>query len=114
MHAAKNSPLPEGTYAIGAGLIIAGLSAYGFQILSARQLTDSGYAALNGLWAMVFVVAPGFFQPLEQEVSRALAHRRALGIGGGPLVKRAALLGGILAGAVAIVSIIFAPKLIDE
>jgi O-antigen/teichoic acid export membrane protein len=114
MHAARNSPLPEGTYAIGAGLIIAGLSAYGFQILSARQLTDSEYAALNGLWAMVFVVAPGFFQPLEQEVSRALAHRRALGIGGGPLVKRAAVLGGILASAVAIVSLIFAPKLIDE
>ena len=43
---------------------------------------------------MVFVVAPGLFQPLEQEVSRALAHRRAAGIGGGPLVKRAAVLGG--------------------
>jgi hypothetical protein len=114
VNAAKRSPLPEGTYAIGAGLVIVGLSAYGFQILAARQLSDSEYAALNGLWAMVFVVAPGFFQPLEQEVSRALAHRRALGIGGGPLVKRAAVLGGILAGAVALLSLIFAPRLIDE
>jgi O-antigen/teichoic acid export membrane protein len=114
VNAARNSPLPEGTYAIGAGLIITGISAYGFQILAARQLTDSGYAALNGLWAIVFVVAPGFFQPLEQEVSRALAHRRALGIGGGPLVKRAALLGAILAGAVGLASLIGAPKLIDE
>jgi O-antigen/teichoic acid export membrane protein len=112
--AAKNSPLPEGTYAIGAGLLIAGISAYGFQILSARQLTDGEYAALNGLWAIVFVVAPGFFQPLEQEVSRALAHRRALGIGGAPLVRRAAILGGILAGAVAAVSLIGAQKLIEE
>ena len=114
VNAAKNSPLPEGTYAIGAGLIITGISAYGFQILAARQLSDTGYAALNGLWAIVFVVAPGFFQPLEQEVSRALAHRRALGIGGGPLVKRAAVLGAILAGAVGLASLIGAPKLIDE
>jgi O-antigen/teichoic acid export membrane protein len=114
VNAAKNSPLPEGTYAIGAGLVIVGVSAYGFQILAARQLSDTQYAALNGLWAMVFVVAPGFFQPLEQEVSRALAHRRALGIGGGPLVKRAAALGGILAGAVALLSLIFAPRLISE
>jgi O-antigen/teichoic acid export membrane protein len=63
---------------------------------------------------MVFVVAPGFFQPLEQEVARALAHRRAQGIGGAPLVKRAAILGGILAAAVALVSIIFAEPLVDE
>jgi hypothetical protein len=92
IEAAKNTPLPEGTYAIGGGLIVVGLSAYGFQILAARGLTDTGYAALNSLWALVFVVAPGFFQPIEQEVSRALAHRRAQGIGGGPLIKRAALL----------------------
>jgi O-antigen/teichoic acid export membrane protein len=114
VNAARNSPLPEGTYAIGAGLVIVGISAYAFQILAARQLSDTEYAALNGLWAIVFVVTPGFFQPLEQEVSRALAHRRALGIGGAPLVKRAAALGGILAGAVALLSLIFAPRLIDE
>jgi O-antigen/teichoic acid export membrane protein len=112
--AAKNAPLPEGTYAIGAGLIVAGLSAYGFQILAARQLSETEYAALNGLWAIVFIVAPGFFQPLEQEVSRALAHRKAQGIGGGPLVRRAAALGGLLAGAVAVVAVVVSPRLIDE
>jgi O-antigen/teichoic acid export membrane protein len=111
---AARKPVPEGTYAIGAGLLIAGLSAYAFQILSYRQLSKVEYNALNGLWVMVFVVAPGFFQPLEQEVARALAHRRAQGIGGAPLVKRAAVLGGILAGAVAIASILGAKPLIDE
>jgi O-antigen/teichoic acid export membrane protein len=114
IEAAKNTPLPEGTYAIGGGLIVVGLSAYGFQILAARGLSDTGYAALNSLWALVFVVAPGFFQPLEQEVSRALAHRRAQGIGGGPLIKRAALLGGILAGSVALISVIASPRLIEN
>jgi O-antigen/teichoic acid export membrane protein len=111
---AARKPVPEGTYAIGAGLLIAGLSAYAFQILSYRQLSKAEYNALNGLWVMVFVVAPGFFQPLEQEVARALAHRRAQGIGGAPLVKRAAVLGGILAGAVGLASIIGAKPLIDE
>ena len=94
--------------------MVAGLTAYGFQILAARQLTSKEYGALNGLWAIVFVVAPGFFQPLEQEVARALAHRKAQGIGGGPLVKRAALLGGFLAVAVAIASIAGSVPLVHE
>jgi O-antigen/teichoic acid export membrane protein len=111
---AARKPVPEGTYAIGAGLLIAGLSAYAFQILSYRELTKQEYNALNGLWVMVFVVAPGFFQPLEQEVARALAHRRAQGIGGAPLVKRAAILGGILAGLVGLACIVGAGPLIDE
>ena len=80
--AAKKLPLPEGTYAVGAGLIILGLTAYGFQILAAKRLSGADYTALNGLWALVFVVTPGLFQPLEQEVGRALVappgarHRR--------------------------------------
>lgn len=111
---AARTNVPEGTWAVGAGLIVAGLSAYGFQILAARQLTSSEYAALNGLWALVFVVTPGFFQPLEQEVARALAHRQAQGIGGGPLVRRAALLGGMLALAVAIASLAASVPLVDN
>ena len=111
---AAKKPVPEGTYAIGAGLIIAGLTAYGFQIMAARQLSPDEYGALNGLWALVFVVTPGFFQPLEQEVSRALAHRRAKGFGGGPLVRRAAVLGGILAGTVAVASLIAGPALVEH
>ena len=50
---------------------------------------------IGGLWPLVFVVAPGCFLPLEQEVGRALAHRRAQGIGGGPIIRRAAPRGGV-------------------
>jgi O-antigen/teichoic acid export membrane protein len=112
--AAKKLPVPEGTWAIGAGLIIAGLSAYAFQILAAKRLSDTDYAALNVLWAIVFVVAPGLFQPLEQEVSRALAARRARGIGGAPLVKRAAHLGGILAIVVIAGAALFHTRIVRE
>src|SRR5439155_11004059 len=102
--AAKKLPVPEGTWAIGAGLIVVGLSAYGFQILAAKRLSNDDFNSLNVLWAMVFVLTPGLFQPLEQEVGRAVSARRARGEGGGPLVRRAALLGGMLAVGVAIVA----------
>src|SRR5262245_916 len=98
---ARKVPVPEGTYAVGAGIAVGGLTGYVFLSLAFRQLTtvDSkvDYTAVFGLWVVLFTITPGFFQPLEQEVGRALAHRRAQGIGGGPLVKRAARLGGALA-----------------
>src|SRR5207342_1682703 len=65
--------VPEGTLAVGAGLMVSGVTTYGFQILAFRGLTKPNYAALNALWVFVFVLAPGVFLPLEQEVGRALA-----------------------------------------
>jgi O-antigen/teichoic acid export membrane protein len=90
IEAARKLPVPEGTYAVGLGLIVSGITAYGFQILAFRGLTKTDYAALNGLWILLFVVSPGFFLPLEQEVGRAVADRRARGIGGGPVIRKAA------------------------
>jgi O-antigen/teichoic acid export membrane protein len=110
---AAKSNVPDGTYAVGAGLLIAGFTAYGFQILANHRLDKVPYAALNSLWAMVFVVTPGLFQPLEQEVARALAHRRAQGIGGGPLVKRAAVLGATLAVGALILAAAFGHPIVD-
>jgi O-antigen/teichoic acid export membrane protein len=112
--AAKKLPVPEGTWAIGAGLIIVGLSAYGFQILAAKRLSNDDYNSLNVLWALVFVFSPGLFQPLEQEVGRAVSARRARGEGGGPLVKRAALLGGMLAAAVIVIAAIAHARIVDK
>jgi len=112
--AAKKLPLPEGTYAVGVGLIILGLTAYGFQIIAAKRLSAADYSALNILWAIVFVVTPGLFQPLEQEIGRALSHRHAQGIGGGPLIKRAAQLGAILAVLVIAASLIAYPRIVPN
>jgi O-antigen/teichoic acid export membrane protein len=104
--AARKLPVPEGTYAVGLGLLISGITAYGFQILAFKGLTKSEYAALNGLWILVFVVAPGFFLPLEQEVGRAVADRRAREIGGGPVVRKAAFAGTVLAGSLMAIAVI--------
>jgi O-antigen/teichoic acid export membrane protein len=40
------------------------------------------------MWFTAFALIPGFFLPIEQEVGRALSHRRANGQGGLPIVKR--------------------------
>jgi O-antigen/teichoic acid export membrane protein len=101
---AARRPMPEGTFVVGAGLLVAGLSAYGFQILSFRALTERNYNALNALWVFVFVLAPGFFLPLEQEVGRALADRRVKDVGGRPVVERAAIAGLVLTIVLAIVA----------
>ncbi len=112
--AAKKLPVPEGTWAIGAGLLIVGMSAYAFQVIAAKRLSDSDFTSLNVLWAMVFVFAPGLFQPLEQEVGRAVAARRVRGEGGGPVVKRAALLGAMLTLAVSVACGIAYRPIIDH
>jgi O-antigen/teichoic acid export membrane protein len=108
IEAARKVPLPEGTYAVGIGLLISGLTAYAFQILAFKALPKTEYAALNGLWIFVFVVAPGFFLPLEQEVGRAVADRRSRGIGGGPVVRKAAFAGAVLAGGLVLLSLVLA------
>src|SRR3954451_24301617 len=96
VEAARKLPVPEGTYAVGLGLLISGITAYGFQILAFNGLTKSEDAALNRLWILAFVVAPGSFLPLEKEVGRAVPYRRSRSTGGGPVVRKAAKAGLIL------------------
>ncbi len=99
--------LPVGTIPVGVGLLVAGLSAYAFQIIAFRVLGSQPYAALNGLWVTAFVLAPGLFLPLEQEVARALAHRKAIGQGGRPLILRALVLGLVLIVGVVVLVLVF-------
>src|SRR4029079_3112654 len=77
----ESLPVPEGTFAVGARLAVAGVTTSLLQTLAFRGLSKPDYGALNALWVFVFVLAPGIFLPVEQEVGRALAARRAHGIG---------------------------------
>lgn len=90
------NPLPEGTPAIAIGLGVAGLAQYAFLAIGYRALGRNAYAALATFWSMLFILGPGFFLPLEQEVGRALAERRTRDQGGGPVVRRALAAGGLL------------------
>ena len=101
-------PVPEGTFAVGAGLVVAGITTYLFQIMAFRGLSKPDYGALNALWVFVFVLAPGIFLPVEQEVGRALAARRAHGIGGGPVIRRAGAIGLLFATGLGIMTLALA------
>jgi O-antigen/teichoic acid export membrane protein len=90
-------PVPTGTLAIGVGLVVLGLTSYAFLVLAGRALGPSRYASLSVTWALVFLLGPGFFLPLEQEVGRAVASRRAHGQGSGPVIRQAGWVGGGLA-----------------
>lgn len=103
--------VPEGTFAVGAGLLVAAITAYVFIVITLRTLGKEGSVGFSAFWALIFVTGPGVFLPIEQEVGRALAHRRARGIGGGPLVRRAARLGGGLAAIVVVAALVGAPAL---
>jgi len=112
--ARRRNPLPTGTAAVGAGLIVAGLSAYGFLFVADKALSKTEYSPLGALWSLVFLAGPGLFLPLEQEISRALAERRARGAGGFPVVRMAATLGVGLGLGVLVLLIVTAPWTVEH
>lgn len=111
---AERNPLPDGTLTVGGGLVVNGIMSYVFLGIAARTLGVDAFGPLSVLWALIYLVGPGFFLPLEQEVSRSLANRWARGVGVGPLVKQAGLLGVALIGALLLVTLVAAPLLLDH
>lgn len=81
-------PLPEGTIPVGIGLFVAGFTSYAFFKVGQLALGKEDFKPIVALWFTTFALVPGFFMPVEQELGRALAHRRALGQGGRPVVRR--------------------------
>ncbi len=106
--------LPEGTAPVGVGMIVGALTSYLFVVVSLNALTGDPAAAFSAFWAVIFVAGPGFFIPLEQEVGRALAHRRAQKIGGRPVVVRAASVGAVITVALIVIAIALTPVLSER
>lgn len=108
-------PLPEGTIPVGIGLLVAGLASFAFLKVGTNALGgDHEFGPVQALWFTTFALAPGFFLPLEQELSRALSHRRALGQGGKPVLRKVAQLGVVLAVTVAVVVLAGSAFVTDE
>ena len=106
--------MPSGTVAVGAGLIVLGVSSYLFLALAARSLSTEAFSTLSVLWVAVYTVGPGLFFPLEQEVARAIADRLANGVGGAPVFKRAATLGLGLVAVLLVVCAAASPALLSN
>ena len=108
--ASRRAPFPEGTLPVGIALLIAGVATYAFFKVGKSALGgDEEFAPISALWFATFSLAPGFFLPLEQELGRALAHRRATGQGGQPVVRRVVVLGAMLAGVVLLAITVASP-----
>jgi O-antigen/teichoic acid export membrane protein len=106
----RRVPLPEGTIPVGIGLLIAGIASFAFFRVGTDALGgESQFKPLQNLWFATFALAPGFFLPLEQELGRALSHRRAQGAGGRPVAAKVVRLGILLAGMVMVAIALASP-----
>ena len=94
---------------MGIGLLIAGVASFAFFRVGTDALGEDGFVPLQNLWFATFALAPGFFLPLEQELGRALSHRRAHGQGGRPVAAKVLRLGIMLAGLVVLAIVLLSP-----
>ncbi len=95
-----HNPLPEGATAIGFGLVVNGVATYAFLVIARRALGDAAYGGLAVLWGLVYILGPGLFQPLEQEIARATANRASRNQGSAPLLRQAVRVGLVQLGLV--------------
>ena len=106
------TPLPEGTLPVGAALLIGGIATYAFFKIGTWALGGADeFNPISSLWFATFALAPGFFLPLEQEIGRALSHRRAVGQGGRPVVQRIVRLSVVLVTVVLLAILAVSPLL---
>ncbi|MGH9269733.1 MAG: lipopolysaccharide biosynthesis protein [Ilumatobacteraceae bacterium] len=109
------TPLPEGTVPVAAALLIAGVATYAFFKVGTWAVGGAeDFTPISSLWFATFALAPGFFLPLEQELGRALAHRRALGQGGRPVVERIVRLSLVLLALVVVGILAVSPLLASD
>lgn len=105
----SRAPLPEGTLPVGLGLLISGFTAYAFFKVGQVALGKELFKPIVALWFTTFALVPGIFMPIEQELGRALAHRKALGQGGRPVVRKIVPLGAGLAGILIVALVVASP-----
>lgn len=90
---------------VGAGLVLLGVSATVYLVLSARAVGAQAFGALSALWTLVYTFGSGAFLPFEQELGRAVAGRAQRGHGARPVTLRAAwAAGAVLAALLAVLA----------
>ena len=104
--------LPEGTVAVSGGLLVNGVTAYAFITFASRDLGPEAYTPIGLLWALSFLLGPGFFQPLEQEVARVVAARSDGRVG--PVVRTAVAIGGVMVGLLIVSTMVFGSRIRNE
>jgi O-antigen/teichoic acid export membrane protein len=93
---ARRLGVPDGALPVAVGGVVSGVTAYVFLVVTARMLGPVRYSALASLWTATYLVGPGVFSPLEQEVCRAMVARRSQGLGDRPVVRRCGQVGAAI------------------
>lgn len=99
---------------LGTGLVAIGVAGYAFLVVAGNVLPSADYAALAMLYLLVNIVGPGLFVALEQETSRAVSARIAVGIPTGPTARAAAVLALALFAVLAGCALLASPVLISR
>lgn len=73
--------------------MVNGIATYAFLVVARRALGDAAYGGLAVLWGLVYILGPGLFQPLEQEIARATANRASRNEGSAPVLRQATRIG---------------------
>jgi len=106
----RRLPVPDGTLPVGVALLIAGIATFAFfRIGTIAVGGEEEFKPIVSLWFATFALAPGFFLPLEQELGRALAHRRAIGDGSAPVVRKVVRLGVVLVAVIVLIILAASP-----
>jgi O-antigen/teichoic acid export membrane protein len=66
----------QGLGSTGVGVLLAGVSTFLFLTVAARVLGAEDFGVVSTLWALVFVIGPGLFLPVQQELSRVIGSQR--------------------------------------
>jgi O-antigen/teichoic acid export membrane protein len=82
--------------------VVNGITTYAFLVVARRALGDEAYGGLAVLWGLIYILGPGLFQPLEQEIARATADRASRGEGSAPVLRQASRIGSVQLGLVVV------------
>lgn len=105
--------LPPGTVPVGGGVCALALASYVYLAIAGRTLSVDGMAGLSVLWSLAFSLGTGLFLPLEQELTRVVAARRARGEGARPAALRGSLISASLLAACLVALAAFSQPLAD-
>jgi O-antigen/teichoic acid export membrane protein len=101
----------RGMITVAMGLGVFGLSTYGFLGFAGQSLGPERFAPLSVFWTLLNALGIGLFLPLEQELGRVTARRRARGEGNRSYVRHVTAVAVVLLAGVCVLAILAGPVL---
>jgi O-antigen/teichoic acid export membrane protein len=95
----------SGARILSIGIAATGLFTFAYFSVAKHVLDDDAYGRISTLWAVLFVVMSVIYRPVEQLLSRTIAHRRAQGAHGAHPLRVPALIQAAFAGTFVVVAL---------